>query len=974
MVNFFKKNLFPIALFLITLLVFLANYKTGAFLVGWDNLFPEFNLKLNVGRDFFAVWQKYRGIGALDNFAQSSNLIHDLYRLILSVFLPLNLIRWIFVFLMFFIGGLGMYYLLRKITKIDLVAFLTAVFYQFNLGTIQQFFLPFEAFIIHFASLPWLFLTALNYLEKKNRKSLLLFFLTSLLALPQAFIPTLFAVYFSGVIIYLGSKLLMDLFKSLKTYLVVIGVIITTNIFWILPAGYSFLTYSKEVANAKNYQMASNDIFYRNNKHGNLLDLALIKGVVLDFQTTDYKSNSTHYMMWPWLNHISTPFFYIPAWIFFLLALVGLFKSLKNKNLLSFAIVFLFAFFMMGTDIPGISLITGFLRQNVPLFSTIFRFTFTKFSILYVFSYSIMLAVGLSVILSGAKNSAKRNLLVFLFLGLLLSYSFPSFQGHFFYENLAVKIPQEYFQVFNFFEKQDHNERIAILPIPWYWAWLQPKWGTINSGFIWYGIPQSITDLAFTPWGRANENFYWELDQAIFSKNPTLLEKVLNKYDISWIYLDKNILNEPGRKMSFGDYENLLNSVNGLSMTRRFGQIDIFHYQQKNQLNNFVGIKNNLSSIAPKYNYDNYDQAYLDYGDYLTDRNNAQIYYPFRSLFSGKNPQDEEFKVDEDGNFIYFKSELPNYTKKWSIQTNDQFQEEMSVVKNNSELIKYTPKISINDKELVVRIDKNIVTVYQSNQDTNYINQTNNGCEVNKDGIALLDKGKNNGFILTSIGSNNCIKIELPNIYQRFGYLFNIRSISDNKRGLFLNLTNKTTDKIDLETYIQNDGKYHNNYLISSPRGFYDMGYSMYFNNISEGREKVVNTLEEVNIYQIPFYFLKDLKLVNPLNQIKDQNKSNTSIKVTQKNISHYQIKINRVSKNSVLYLSQSYNPGWIAFSNGKILKHVLVNNWANGWLLDSQPDTNHQPLVTIIFWPQYLEFLGFALLIIVFLFILKKE
>ena len=61
-----------------------------------------------------------------------------------------------------------------------------------------------------------------------------------------------------------------------------------------------------------------------------------------------------------------------------------------------------------------------------------------------------------------------------------------------------------------------------------------------------------------------------------------------------------------------------------------------------------------------------------------------------------------------------------------------------------------------------------------------------------------------------------------------------------------------------------------------------------------------------------------------------------------------------------VVILNQSYDPGWVALADGKILRHVKVNNWANGWVLDDEINPEN---VKIIFWPQYLEFLGFILL-----------
>jgi len=80
----------------------------------------------------------------------------------------------------------------------------------------------------------------------------------------------------------------------------------------------------------------------------------------------------------------------------------------------------------------------------------------------------------------------------------------------------------------------------------------------------------------------------------------------------------------------------------------------------------------------------------------------------------------------------------------------------------------------------------------------------------------------------------------------------------------------------------------------------------------------------------------------------------------------------------------------YFPFLFGEELKdHVLVNNWANGWKLSknqlsivcsqsksklNQLSTNcKQPIkIVIVFWPQYLEFLGFGFLFIGIIFIVK--
>ena len=54
-----------------------------------------------------------------------------------------------------------------------------------------------------------------------------------------------------------------------------------------------------------------------------------------------------------------------------------------------------------------------------------------------------------------------------------------------------------------------------------------------------------------------------------------------------------------------------------------------------------------------------------------------------------------------------------------------------------------------------------------------------------------------------------------------------------------------------------------------------------------------------------------------------------------------------------LLKLSQGYDQGWTSLD----LEHVKVDGWANGWIVP-QSGT-----VTIFYWPQLLEFLGFGVL-----------
>lgn len=210
------------------------------------------------------------------------------------------------------------------------------------------------------------------------------------------------------------------------------------------------------------------------------------------------------------------------------------------------------------------------------------------------------------------------------------------------------------------------------------------------------------------------------------------------------------------------------------------------------------------------------------------------------------------------------------------------------------------------------------------------------------------------------------------NLSQNISYL--LKTKSTNIQGLPLSFY--IVDETKKQSYLEDRLDNPVDYFILQPRFKSGLGYTFAFQNKSFKNLLTLNNLEELSLYLFPYQALKEMKFVR-----KGFNKSDVNFtnKFEAKKINYFTYKaiINPSAslRTSNLILSQSYSPGWIAFSNGKLLDHVLVNNWANGWRLDNQPVTNHQQPITIIFWPQYLEFLGFGLMIAIFIYIfLKKE
>ena len=110
-----RSSIAYIIVFLIVAVLFWKNYIPGTWLIGWDNLLPEFNFKVNIlDRSIWSTWQEYQGLGIQAGNAHAADLLHQLGLYLLSFFLAPDILRYIYHFLALFIGGIGMYELLKR--------------------------------------------------------------------------------------------------------------------------------------------------------------------------------------------------------------------------------------------------------------------------------------------------------------------------------------------------------------------------------------------------------------------------------------------------------------------------------------------------------------------------------------------------------------------------------------------------------------------------------------------------------------------------------------------------------------------------------------------------------------------------------------------------------------------------------------------------------------------------------------------
>lgn len=1026
----FKKLFAPILLSLVIFIIALTNFSPHSFLVGWDNLLPELNFKLNIQRSIFSVWEEYQGLGLLAGNGHAADISHQIILFILSLVFPLNWLRQIYVLAMLSAGAAGAYnlifYLAKKLAKTKTIALMGSLFYLLNLSTIQTFYAPFEPFITHYAFLPWLILITIKFVLKPNRRYLIFFLIINFLAIPQGEVPTVFFVYLAVLCLTLATlnfwqKSKKILYQSLKIILLTIFI----NAFWLLPFLYFTLSNSQVVVNAKINQMATETVFLQNREFGDISNVVLLKGFWLNNVDPNLQGKMD-YMMQPWRQHLSNPFILGIGYLFFGVITIGIFSVVKRKQAVffPFLLLFIFSFTMLSIATPPFSWIDNLIRDNIPLFGQVFRFPFTKFSILASLTYAIFFAVGLSSLTSlakGAKTNTVSYSLVFI---LLVVFTLPAFQGKLFYQKEELSIPKEYFALFDFFNKQDPNTRIANFPQYTFWGWNFSRWGFGGSGFVWYEIKQPIVDRAFDVWSKYNENYYWEISNALYAKNPLQFEAVLNKYKINWLLIDKNIIKPDTQKALFYmETEKLISQISSINKTANFGNLEVYKVTLKNQPENFVFLGQNLPQVSPTYNWNNFDYAYLENGDYASQINNSkEIYYPFRSLFTGKEQTGSEFKIKDMGNYFSFQTKIPTSLKGADLIIPPVFDEELTEIdKNNldqtnlelpqifldgeivlgkleissqdtaeaksqSETKIYLPYIHAGNLEVRIPKIKGYYS-YDTNISGDLLNRSFENCNpfargtyfhsINYDGGKAL-------LTLESLRSNNCFSFDLPNFSQRLSYLVSVESKYTQGKSLLFSVINKNYEKPDLEIYLPKDKDLSTSYFIIPPMDNFGMGYNLYFDNASVGNVKTANTLGEITVNPIPHRFLSSLRIEK--GEIKNEQAQRIQMNVKHSNPSLYEIEfVKGIPSNQTLILSQSFDQGWKAFymTNPNWIKvnlpfffgtelkqHILVNNWENGWnLTNVKPGTK----IVIIYWPQYLEYLGLALMVATFVYLIFR-
>lgn len=657
-----KRYLPALLLVLIAIILCATNYTPGTWLSGWDTLHPEFNFGLNFQRLFFGVFRTEQGLGAVAAHSSMADLPRVLILYIFHFVLPLSFLRYFYIFLNLIFGVLGMYIFLKNsLIKNVKASFLGALFYLLNLGTLQIFNVPFEMFTTLFATLPFIFYFATKFIQDENRtKSLFFFSIFTLLNTPSAYAATLWYVFFLAFLSYFFVFSFIDK-KHRKIYLerfiILVFSSILINLFWLIPNIYFALTHGTEVQTAAVNLLFSDQAFLKNKEFGNLLDILFLKNFYFDWSIFNGKAFIE--LLSAYISFLKFPIIYFLGLFFGILIILGAVSMALKERLKSLPILTLslFTLFLLFNDNFPFSHLFALLQNNLPLFKEALRFPGDKILNIEVFLASIFFAFAALFLLEKLDKLNKKASLVttFILALLIIGYNFPSFSGNFINKAVRVRIPNYYFQLFSYLNTQNPNGKVANLPINSPFGWVYYNWGNQpsyqGSGFLYFGIKQPLLDRDFDRWSSFNESYYRELSHALYSQDQKLFSKVLEKYDISFLFIDRSVIdsNNQSRTLYFDQAQKLVEGSGLVLRKQNFGSITLYELKSEPLISS---INTNLNiKPATTTTYD--DFAYEDLGNYVTSDNLngfSTVTFPFRNFIDNQskvNPQIVKITPDE---------------------------------------------------------------------------------------------------------------------------------------------------------------------------------------------------------------------------------------------------------------------------------------------------------------------------------------
>lgn len=561
-------------------------FKNGLIIAGGDHL--EYLDASNLFYYYSFSWNSKFSEGS-PNLNISQVFPYILFWVVLKkIGLSLVSIEKIWFILAFFLPGLFIYYLIKTLARDKknyyLSGIICAFLYMFNLYIVLdpihevyrlvQIFLP---LILAF----WIKgLRAQKFsLKYPIYIAIISIFFTSSYLIPPvvSIIPLTLFVYLIFFFFNNRSKIV----RGLKFAFVTLIIIILINLWWMIVYFPNAIQISERMHKIKGFITALDT--------GPLLEFFRFLGQwgwKLKGYELPYFSYADYYDRFPLL------------FLTFLLSMV-IFSSIlflrKYKNVSYFVFLSLLGLFLVkGTHSP-FGEIYNFFYHNIPGFWT-FREPYTKFTLLNIFSFSVLLGYSVDGIYNFIKNSSfvKRNkyfyfipnIFTVLIILTILTISLPMLTGEVIWNekdgnrrSWHVKIPDYWINIQNWFETNDNKNKI----------FMTPKGGLYNSPFDWeHGFSSTYTPAKIL---FKNPILFFDSEPLTYANylinsihenlNPgNILDfsEILSLLNVKYI-LQQNDLNwefgSPGT-LSPIDMKKILENQEGFNKKGSFGKLDLY--------------------------------------------------------------------------------------------------------------------------------------------------------------------------------------------------------------------------------------------------------------------------------------------------------------------------------------------------------------------------------------------------------------